>query len=61
MTFGTALHEVLQHYLDVMYEKSGAEADRIDIEELFEETLRKWLCLKIIRKIKVNTFHPLKS
>jgi len=41
MTFGTALHEVLQHYLDVMYETSGAEADRIDIEELFEDTLRK--------------------
>ncbi len=41
MTFGTALHEVLQHYLDVMYEVSGAEADRIDIEELFEDTLRK--------------------
>ena len=41
MTFGTALHEVLQHYLDVMYETSGAAADRIDIEELFEDTLRK--------------------
>ena len=41
MTFGTALHEVLQHYLDIMYETSGAEADRINIEELFEETLRK--------------------
>ena len=41
MTFGTALHEVLQHYLDIMYETSGAEADRIDIEELFEDTLRK--------------------
>ena len=41
MTFGTALHEVLQHYLDVMYETSGAEADRINIEELFEDTLRK--------------------
>ena len=26
--FGTAFHEVLQHYLDVMYDKSGAEADR---------------------------------
>ena len=24
-----------------MYKESGAEADRIDIEELFEETLRK--------------------
>ena len=35
--FGTAMHEVIQHYLDVMYETSGAEADRIDIEELFRE------------------------
>ena len=41
MTFGTALHEVLQHYLDVMYGKSGAEADRIDIEDYWEDTLRK--------------------
>ena len=36
MTFGTALHESLQMYLDVMYAKSGAEADRIDLETDFE-------------------------
>ena len=41
MTFGTALHEVIQHYLDKIYEISGAAADRIDLEELFEDTLRK--------------------
>jgi hypothetical protein len=35
--FGTAIHEVIQHYLDVMYETSGAEADRIDLEDLFQE------------------------
>ncbi len=40
MTFGTALHEVIQHYLDKIYEVSGAAADRIDLEELFEDTLR---------------------
>ena len=40
MTFGTALHETLQMYLDVMYNKSGAEADRIDLEADFEERLR---------------------
>ena len=40
MTFGTALHETLQMYLDVMYNKSGAEADRIDLEEDFETRLR---------------------
>ena len=41
MTFGTALHETIQNYLDVMYEKSGAEADRIDIEKYFEERFRE--------------------
>lgn len=40
MTFGTALHETLQNYLDVMYDKSGAEADRIDLEKHLEERLR---------------------
>ena len=40
-TFGTALHETLQYYLDVMYEKSGAEADRIDLIEYFEDRLRE--------------------
>jgi len=39
--FGTALHEALQHYLTIMYEKSGAEADREDILGIFEEALRK--------------------
>ena len=40
MTFGTALHETLQMYLDVMYNKSAAEADRIDLVDDFEERLR---------------------
>jgi len=39
--FGTALHEVLQHYLTVMYEESGAEADRINTYDMFEEKLRE--------------------
>ena len=40
MTFGTALHETLQMYLDVMYNRSAAEADRIDLETDFENRLR---------------------
>ena len=37
--FGTAVHEVMQHYLDVAYDKSFAEADReIDMEEKFQES-----------------------
>lgn len=38
--FGSALHEVLQHYLTVMYEKSAVEADKINTSEMFEEALR---------------------
>ncbi len=37
MIFGTALHEVLQHYLTVIYEESGAKADEIDLEAMFQE------------------------
>ena len=41
MTFGTALHEALQHYITTIYEVSGAEADRINLEEYFEERFRE--------------------
>ena len=41
MTFGTALHETIQHYITNIYEVSGAEADRIDLEEYFEERFRE--------------------
>ena len=39
--FGTAMHEVIQHYLTVMYEESIAAADRLNTSKLFEETLRE--------------------
>lgn len=37
MIFGSALHEVLQKYLTIMYDTSGAEADRFEIDEFFKE------------------------
>lgn len=37
LVFGNSMHETLQNYLDVMYSKSGAEADRIDLEAYFNE------------------------
>ena len=40
-SFGTAIHEVLQHYLDVLYNQSAPEADEIDLEAMFEEILSK--------------------
>ena len=39
--FGTAFHETLQKYIDVMYNESGAAADRIDLESLFTERFRE--------------------
>jgi hypothetical protein len=39
--FGTALHEIIQHYLTVMYEQSIVEADKINTSEMFENTLRE--------------------
>ena len=41
MTFGTALHETLQMYLDVMYNESGVAADKLDLEGDFETRLRE--------------------
>lgn len=41
MTFGTALHETLQHYITTIYEVSGAAADKIDLKEYFEERFRE--------------------
>jgi hypothetical protein len=41
MTFGTALHEALQHYITTIYNVSGAEADRMNLEEYFEERFRE--------------------
>ena len=34
--FGTAFHETIQEYITVMYNESGAAADRMDLVELFQ-------------------------
>ena len=39
--FGKALHEAFQHYIQVMYEKSGAAADREDILEILKDKIRE--------------------
>ena len=39
--FGTAFHETLQDYITVMYEQSGAAADRMDLVELFQDKFRE--------------------
>ncbi len=39
--FGTALHEVIQHYLTIFYQQSAVAADKINTSEMFENTLRE--------------------
>lgn len=39
--FGTAFHETLQQYIEVMYNQSGAAADRLNLEEIFTERFRE--------------------
>jgi hypothetical protein len=44
------LHEALQHYMDVMFERSGAAADRENIIEIFENSFRE----NYIKELKSN-------
>ena len=37
LTFGTAIHQTIQHYLQKMYDVSGVKADEIDLNEYFEK------------------------
>ena len=39
--FGTAFHETLQQYIDVMYNESGAAADKLDLEVIFQDRFRE--------------------
>jgi hypothetical protein len=39
--FGTAFHETIQKYIEVMYGESGAAADRLNLGEIFTERFRE--------------------
>jgi len=39
--FGTAFHETLQEYFRVMYNESGAAADKMGLPQLFQERFRE--------------------
>lgn len=56
--FGTSIHTVLQHYLQVMYDVSGAAADREDLESLFEKSLRKEYKEQYIKNKKKHFSDP---
>lgn len=41
LVFGTAMHETLQKYLDVMYNKSVKDADALDLNEILLQEMTK--------------------
>ena len=40
LVFGTAIHETIQEYLNIMYSQSISKADELDLNKLFETHLR---------------------
>lgn len=53
--FGTAIHEVLQNYLTLLYTISGKSADDFDSEKFFEERLKS-LYIEEVKKNSGNHF-----
>jgi len=51
-TFGTALHETVQEWLEVMYTQSAKAADEMDLHELLRERMTK-----TYKKEKYNNGH----
>jgi hypothetical protein len=39
LIYGTSMHEVIQSYLQIMYDKSGKAADDLDLNKMLEERL----------------------
>ena len=39
LIFGTAMHEVLQHYLNVMYAETAKKADEVDLNKMLRDNL----------------------
>ena len=39
LIFGTAMHEVIQHYLNVMYAETAKKADEIDLNKMLRDNL----------------------
>ena len=51
-TFGTAMHETVQTWLEVMYHKTVKEADQIDLDKLLYENM-----IKAYKSAKVQNGH----
>lgn len=60
LIFGTSIHDALQRYISVYYNESKAAADRLNIEVIFKDNLRR-LYLEEYKKQKNNHFSTLEE
>ena len=58
MVFGTAIHETIQKYLHTVYEESGVKADKMDLEEYFEERFREAYSKEYINNKNIHFSNP---
>lgn len=59
MTFGTAIHETLQHYVTLLYNESSVKADELDIVEYFENSFRETYQSDYEKNNKVHFSNPI--
>jgi hypothetical protein len=58
MTFGTAIHNTLQNYLKVMYNESGAAADRLNLIGYFENSFQETYLKEVEENEKIHFTTP---
>lgn len=56
--FGTAMHEVIQHYITVMYEQNYTAADTLDLESMFETKLSELYAEEYKKNKKLHFSSP---
>lgn len=54
MSFGTAIHETVQLYITVLYKKSDADAERINMMKYFKWAFKRQITLKNIPHTKLE-------
>jgi hypothetical protein len=54
MTFGTAIHETIQHYLKTLYDISDEAAEKVDTQAFFLDSFKKQIAIKKIPHTQIE-------
>ena len=53
LSFGTAMHETLQEYMELMYNKGQQNADKFDAHSDFQERFMSYIKQMLKRNVKI--------